>query len=164
MFPTARHCPYMSNVLIHLARPYGVTMKRRCKNCQSVSVCDIDDNGLLLFEDAQDMKLAGGGGQNLSSCDLCAIIWWSLRYDWRKRPLNRGNGEFVAGSFNVRIYRNPPRAAGTIQRVDILVMPPGSSERFSWMLGEQGLWHIGPPDEKPWIVRSHLTVYADTSW
>ncbi|KAJ0107023.1 transferase [Diaporthe amygdali] len=121
------------------------------------------DDGYLLFEDAQDMKLAGGAGQNHSSCDLCAIIWWSLRHDWRKRPLNRGHGEFIAGDFNVRVYRNPPRGAGAIQRLDVLVMPPGSSRNFSWSPDQHGSWRIGPLDEKPWLVRSHLTVYSDTS-
>ncbi|KAK2616090.1 hypothetical protein N8I77_002799 [Diaporthe amygdali] len=131
--------------------------------CRSFSVCDIGDDGFLLFEDAQDMKLAGGAGQNHSSCDLCAIIWWSLQHDWRKRPLNRGHGEFIAGDFNVRVYRNPPRGAGAIQRLDVLVMPPGSSRNFSWSPDQHGSWRIGPLDEKPWLVRSHLTVYSDTS-
>lgn len=144
--------------------PSKIKMQRRCKNCQSFSVCDIDDEGLLLFEDAQDLKLAAGGGQNHPSCDLCAIIWWSFRKDWRRRPLNRGHGEFVAGEFNVRAYRNPPRGAGAIQRLDILVMPPGGSHGFSWMPGENGSWRIGPSDERPSVVRSHLMVYSDASW
>lgn len=136
-------------------------MHRRCRNCQAFSVCDIEDDGLLLFEDAQELKMAaGGGGQHQSSCDLCAIIWWSLRDEWRKRPLNRGHGEFIAGEFNVRIYRNPPRGAGAIRRVDILVMPPGGSHKLSWVRAEDGSWRVGPRDEVPWLLRSHLTVYS----
>lgn len=139
-------------------------MQRRCNNCQSFSVCDIEDDGFLLLKDAQDLKLAGDGGQNRPTCDLCAILWWSLRKEWRKRPLNRGRGEFVASEFIVRVYRNPPRGAGAIQRVDILVMPAGGSQGFSWMPAEDGLWRIGPQDAKSWLIRSHLTVHSDASW
>lgn len=147
----------------NLVSPAKTKMQRRCKSCQSFSVCDIDDEGLLLFEDAQDLKLAAGGGQHHPTCDLCAIMWWSLRHEWRKRPLNRGHGEFIAGEFNVRVYRNPPRGAGAIQRVEILVMPPGGSRDFHWMPAGDGSWRIGPPGENPSVVRSELMVYSDAT-
>ncbi|RYP65127.1 hypothetical protein DL769_006406 [Monosporascus sp. CRB-8-3] len=57
------------------------------------------------------------------------------------------------------LYRNPPKG-GPVQRIDVIAMPLRLAKDSLWLPGMGGLWHLGPPDEKPWIARGHVTVYG----
>jgi hypothetical protein len=32
---------------------------------------------------------------------------------------------------------------------------------FLWFPERDDRWYLDPPDEKPWLVRGYITVYAD---
>jgi hypothetical protein len=57
------------------------------------------------------------------------------------------------------LYRNPP-LEGPMQRIEVVVAPGHKRCEFSWSEDVDGLLHLGPPDDKPWLARGHINVYG----
>ena len=126
----------------------------RCRNCRSLSLNDITDKGYILYPNARELRTAASDGDK-AFCDVCSLVWGSLRYDIHKIPSSEDHADF-----SVRLYRNPPCSGSRFQRIDIIAMPDTLRHSLLWMPDVGGLWRLGPPDEKPHIARGHVTAYA----
>ncbi len=125
----------------------------RCSRCQGISFNDITGQGYIFCNDPEELRTVLARKEH--DCDICSIVWWALRFDTHKiRSLEEAS---------VSLYRNPPNG-GPIQRIDVIVMPPSLGDNLSWAPEVDGVWRLGPPDEKPSIARGHLTLYRNHGW
>ena len=109
---------------------------------------DALDDGFLLHHDVSSLIKEAETG-----CEICALVWWSLRYDHASILEN----ELVS----TRLFLNPPRSKSHIvQQLDVLVTKRDISE-FLWLPSYSSEpWHFGPPDFRSDIFRSHLAFFA----
>jgi len=130
----------------------------RCSQCSTWCFDAITDVGHTVFEDVEELR-ASATREDHESCDVCSMLWWSLRWDHGKIL----GTEASQTPWNVRLYRHPLLAGGAsppILRIDVMVMPPDKGHDFLWVQERPWEWHYGPPDAKPDIARGHVTVYA----
>ncbi|KAI9172623.1 laccase precursor [Paramyrothecium foliicola] len=125
--------------------------QRLCPRCQTVTLSRITKAGFSFHLNFRQLSLAASDLRD-GCCDLCFTLWWSLR--WHSSKIG---GEL--DDTDVVLYRNPPND-DPIQRIEVVVAPEERRRDFSWSADANGLHHIGPPDEKPWIARGHLKVFA----
>lgn len=91
--------------------------------------------------------------QTQTPCGLCSLVWNIISpHIWRLEGTDTSS---------VVLYRNPP-TADPVQQIDVIVTREDKRAEFFWLPDPfGGLWHLGPPDSKPWLLRQHLVVYGD---
>lgn len=122
-----------------------------CLVCQGLKLEVLKSTAFELCSDARQLR-DKAEALNYTRCEMCAIIWWSLRYDQWKIPLD-GSTE----SWLVMLYSKSTRRS--FGCVEVVAMPTKRrKDDILFMLG--GSWHYGPPDDKPWCVRGSLAIYG----
>lgn len=83
---------------------------------------------------------------------LCALLWWSLRYDHCR----------IDDKLPVRLYLNPPFLYSSKPRqLEVVIARPEKLDSFGWAVGGTGEpWQLGPPDLQPSVVRGQLELYG----
>jgi hypothetical protein len=86
-------------------------------------------------------------------CPMCALIWWSLRYDHHR----------IFKYSQIRLYLNPPQRLSSrpLYRIEVFVAVRGDDtlNELGWAFKGEGKWELGPPDPFKFI-RSHLILYG----
>ncbi|KAL5083826.1 hypothetical protein Trisim1_012424 [Trichoderma cf. simile WF8] len=123
----------------------------RCTKCQNLCLSDITAEGYMLYSDVASL-LGNMTANGATSCDLCSLILSSLRSDMHKLQ--------SMSSCSVTLYRYPP-GHQLLEMVYVVVTEEKRRSDFMWCPEGDGRWYLGPPDEKPWLVRGYITVYAD---
>ncbi|KAF5005330.1 hypothetical protein FDECE_8226 [Fusarium decemcellulare] len=107
-------------------------------------------NGYVLNLDIKKI-LQTATPKDEGGCGLCSLIRWSLRNSVAKiKAMHKPT---------IALYRNPP-CNNPIQQIDVIVAEK-ELEELAWAHDVTGLWHLGPPDGKPWITRGRIILYAD---
>lgn len=119
------------------------TKPNRCRLCRSISFADITAAGYTAFTDVRVLR-DSAEISGPESCDLCALLWWSLRYEIHKIPKQKDD----ASHWGLRLYRNPK---ALIQQVDVVATDRDKSQ--------DRIALIGPPYDG-WAACNHLSVYA----
>ena len=132
------------------SKPNGLS-SRCCSKCKNPTLADISGSGYVLDVDVKE-SLKQASEQPEGQCDLCSNVLWSLRHRVA-RIKGMANPTLV-------LYRNPPCDA-PIQQIDVIVVNENKRDDLAWAHDVTGLWHLGPPDEKPWITRGSIILYAD---
>lgn len=123
----------------------------RCVNCWNLCLGDITAEGYMLYSDIASL-LGNMNANGATSCDLCTLILSSLRSDMHKLQ--------SMSCCSVTLYRYPPDHQ-LLEKIYVVVTEEKRRSDFMWCPEGDGRWYLGPPDEKPWLVRGYITVYAD---
>ena len=124
---------------------------RLCSRCQAVSFAKIGHpSGYRHYESFMDLMTAS---KLKSSCDLCSLICWSLRYDYTKLE--------TMHETPVTLFLNPPNNMHRRAHdcIEVVVTGSRSIELFGWANVPSGLW-VGPPPEAEHVIRGRLTLYG----
>jgi hypothetical protein len=61
---------------------------------------------------------------------------------------------------SVNSYRYPPYHQ-LLEMIYVVATEEKRRSDFLWFPERDDRWYLDPPDEKPWLVRGYITVYAD---
>ena len=124
--------------------------KNLCERCQSISFDALGQSNGQMHHTQVRMLIAEA--ERESGCSLCALLWWSLRYD-RFR---------IDDSLPVMLYLNPPfMYSAKPQQLEVVVARPERLANYGWApgLGDEP-WQLGPPEYVPEVIRGHLTLHG----
>lgn len=119
-----------------------------CPRCKDPSLCDITGHGYVL---GIDVKQALGEADD-SGCHLCSLVWWSLK--GRTTKIQEMDDPVLV------LYCNPP-FQGPVQQINVVAVNRKKRQDLGWAPESSGLWHLGPPDDKPWVARGRIFLHAD---
>lgn len=107
---------------------------RFCADCDQFNLEKLDSGPFELCSDARQLH-DKSGAPGSARCEMCAIVWWSLRHDYQRIPLD-ANAESWA------VVLSCKRIQGAFESIEVIAMPVNrQKDHVGWVL--DGSWHYG---------------------